>query len=55
MALRNITTEWAMPVFYWKAAMVQFAMSKTRSVLFRPVSDAAVVVPDNAWVNVRYD
>ncbi len=26
LALRNITQEWAMPVFHWKAAMVQFAI-----------------------------
>jgi len=26
LALRNITKEWAMPVFHWKAAMVQFAI-----------------------------
>jgi transposase-like protein len=26
LALRNITTEWAMPVFHWKAAMVQSAI-----------------------------
>ncbi len=26
LALRNITHEWAMPVFRWKAAMVQFAI-----------------------------
>lgn len=30
-------------------------MSRTRSMLFRPVSVAAVEVPENAWVNVRYD
>ena len=26
LARRNITKEWAMPVFHWKAAMVQFAI-----------------------------
>ena len=26
LALRNITREWAKPVFHWKAAMVQFAI-----------------------------
>jgi transposase-like protein len=26
LALRNITKEWAKPVFHWKAAMVQFAI-----------------------------
>lgn len=26
LALRNITKAWAMPVFHWKAAMVQFAI-----------------------------
>lgn len=26
LALRNITKEWAMPVFHWKAAMTQFAI-----------------------------
>ena len=26
LALSNITKEWAMPVFHWKAAMTQFAI-----------------------------
>ena len=26
LALKNITKEWAMPVFHWKAAMTQFAI-----------------------------
>ena len=26
LALRNITKEWAKPVFHWKAAMAQFAI-----------------------------
>jgi putative transposase len=26
LALGNITKEWAMPVFHWKAAMTQFAI-----------------------------